>query len=242
LLVSAPRRSLVARALVLAMVATWIAPPAVDEWIATPAAGPKLEAGVFLVARRGLPDSNFTETVLLLLSYGPGGALGLVLNRPSDVELSVLTPRISDFADRDDPLYIGGPVPGDELFVLVRDDAPPDGAERVFGGVWASHDPEFLRRVAREGVPRDRLRVYAGYAGWAPGQLDRELERGDWHVVVPDEQTIFAPRPVETWKKLLPPIPTEQAGARWPGLEVGMASRPEAPDPAPAGEIGARLI
>ena len=194
-------------------IASVSAPPVAATWTATPAARPALTPGIFLIARRDLPDPNFTETVVLLLSYSPGGgALGLVVNRPSDVELSSLAPRIAGLDDRSDPLYIGGPVPGQELFLLVRGRAPDGDAEAVFEGVWASHSPEVLERLAQDHVPAERLRVYAGYAGWGPGQLDNEIARGDWHIRTADEESIFTPRPRETWNRLLPPLPTEQAG------------------------------
>ena len=61
--------------------------------------------------------------------------------------------------------------------------------------------------------------MYAGYAGWAPGQLDAELERGDWHAAPPDEESIFTSRPTETWHRLVPPIPTERARAGRSELE-----------------------
>ena len=173
--------------------------------------GPPLETGTLLVARRGLPDPNFSETVVLLLGYGPGGAVGLVVNRPSDVELGALASRIEGLDGRSDHLYVGGPVKGENLFVLVRAKAQPAGTEPVFEGVYVGHDDEVLKRLGSEDVPVSRLRVYAGYAGWAPGQLENEIERGDWFTVAPDEESIFTSRPKETWSRLIPPIPTERA-------------------------------
>ena len=174
-----------------------------------------LETGALLVARRGLPDPNFSETVVLVLGYGPGGAVGLVVNRPSDVELGALAPRIEGLDGRSDRLYIGGPVQGEDLFVLVRAEEPPVGTEPVFEGVYVGHDEEVLKRLGSADLPPARLRVYAGYAGWAPGQLENEIERGDWYTVPPDEESIFTSRPKETWQRLVPPIPTERAEFRY---------------------------
>lgn len=193
-----------------AVLASVLAAPDDGRRFATPAASPAIGPGTLLVARRGLPDPNFTETVVLVLSYGPGGALGVVVNRPSDVELSSLAPKIEALQGRSDPLYIGGPVPGEELFVLVRTDGERDDADRVFDGVYASGDPQVLERLARERVPPERMRVYAGYSGWSPGQLDNEIERGDWHLLEADEESIFTAKPRETWNRLIPPSATEQ--------------------------------
>ena len=206
--------------LLLAFSVTSVAP-------ARPArSGRALEAGTLLVARRGLPDPNFSETVVLLLGYGPGGAVGLVVNRPSDVELGALASRIEGLDGRSDRLYIGGPVKGENLFLLVRADEPPAGAERVFENVYVSHEAELLKRLGSSGIPAERLRVYAGYAGWAPGQLDNEIERGDWFAVAPDQESIFTPHPKETWRRLVPPIPTERATRR-------TGARPRARSPQP---------
>ncbi|HXV76137.1 MAG TPA: YqgE/AlgH family protein [Candidatus Polarisedimenticolaceae bacterium] len=185
------------------------APP--TAWVtARTAAGP----GRFLVAHREMLDPNFAETVVLLVDHDANGALGLVINRPSELTLSALSSEIEGLRGRDDPVYVGGPVPGGPIFVLIRDDAVAGDAKRVIDGVYLSRDQAILEHLT--GRPADEFRVYAGYAGWAPGQLDHELERGDWHVVPAAADWVFDPRPAEVWRRLVPPEPSRQAMS-WAG-------------------------
>jgi putative transcriptional regulator len=172
-------------------------------------------AGKFLVARRDMPDPNFARTVVLLLDYGMHGALGLVINRPSHVLLSTLAPEIEGLEARTDPIYVGGPVPSDQPFILFRDEDPPEGSKPVFQRVHVSRSAEVLGRLVA-GEDSHDLRVFAGYAGWAPGQLDNELARGDWHVVEADEGSVFSGDPDDVWEALVPPEPTQQARLRDP--------------------------
>ena len=167
-------------------------------------------AGKFLVARREMLDPNFAKTVVLLLDYGADGAVGVTINRPSHVELSTLSDEIEGLAASTAPLYVGGPVPAESMFVLFLADDAPEDSERVFGRVHVTRSADVLRDLVDSDEPAD-YRVIAGYSGWAPGQLDNELARGDWHVVEADEGSVFSDRPAEVWELAMPPEPTRQA-------------------------------
>jgi len=167
-------------------------------------------AGKFLVARREMRDPNFAKTVVLLLDYGADGAMGIVINRPSHVDLSSLASEFEGLATSTDPIYSGGPVPAETLFVVFRAEDPPEDSDPVFGHVHVTHSGEVLRGLVDAEEPTD-LRVFAGYAGWAAGQLEGELARGDWHVVEADEGSLFSSKPAEVWERVVPPDPTRQA-------------------------------
>ncbi len=169
----------------------------------TPASEPKLAKGQFLIAQRSLHDPNFAETVVLLLDYSPDGALGVVVNRPSAVQLSQLWPELEKLAQRPDTLHTGGPVATGQILMLLRDAEVPEDAQHVFGDVSTSASRELLEQLIGDGIPRDRLRIYAGYAGWAPGQLDHEVERGDWIVWPADAGSVFSEAPHEVWHELV---------------------------------------
>jgi putative transcriptional regulator len=173
--------------------------------------------GKFLVARREMPDPNFAKSVVLLLEYGEGGALGLIINRPSKVELSTLSDDFEGLASSTDPIYFGGPVPAESLFVIFRAAMAPEGSESVFGKVRVTRSAAVLRDLI-DADPPEEFRVFFGYAGWAPGQLDNEVSRGDWHVVDSDEESVFAARPAEVWDFLVPPEPTRQVRLARPSL------------------------
>lgn len=165
---------------------------------------PKLEKGKLLVASRDLGDPNFAATVILLVAYGPNGAMGVVINRPSDVKLSKVLPSIKQLRGRGDVLYIGGPVARDHVLLLVRSAKEPADALPVFDDVYASSSLTVLRQqLERKDVKGRHLQAFAGHAGWAPGQLDAELARGDWYVVTADATTLFTTPATEVWDKLI---------------------------------------
>lgn len=166
-----------------------------------------LSAGRLLIAGEHLRDPNFAQTVVLLLNYGDRGARGVIVNRRSDVKLATVFPRISGLHQRPDTAYLGGPVARNQLLVLLRSDGPRPGAEHVVDGVHVSTSRQVLVEALNRAAA---VRVYAGYAGWAPGQLDREVARGDWHVLPADADTVFSDTPGEVWRELI-----EKGAVQW---------------------------
>lgn len=159
-----------------------------------------LSAGRFLVAGQHLRDPNFAQTVVLLLDYGERGARGVIINRRTDVKLATVFPRITGLRQRPDTVYLGGPVGRNQLLVLLRSDKPRAAAEHVVDDVYVSTN----RRVLVDALNRAAaVHVYAGYAGWAPGQLDREVARGDWHVLPADVERVFSEAPGAVWRELI---------------------------------------
>lgn len=168
----------------------------------TPAAAQDRPNGILLVARPELGDPNFRETVVLVTRHAHGGAVGVILNRPTVVPLRQLFPATESLKGRPDVVFHGGPVSAATLVVVFRAAAPPPNALRVLDDVYMSLDPELLDRlVGRSPLPE--LRVHAGYAGWAPGQLEAEIHRGAWHVLDADAETIFQADPATMWRTLL---------------------------------------
>lgn len=158
--------------------------------------------GVFLVAGRNLLDPNFYRSVVLLTAYGPEGAMGLVVNQPTQIKLSEVFPDAEAFRKSGKVLYRGGPVAAPRILMLFRTPSPPDsGAERVFDHVYMSASRSLLDTLIRG--TKVRFRLYGGHAGWAPGQLDMEIARGAWHVVPADADLVFAPAPSEIWQRLM---------------------------------------
>lgn len=155
-------------------------------------------AGRFLVATENIRGSIFQESVVYLVNYARTGAIGLIVNRPSDVELHEV---VQGAVDGSGTLYVGGPVEHRSVMMLLRADSPPERATHVSEDVFVSVDPGMLLAYTAE-HDAGRLRVYAGYAGWGRGQLDREIARGDWMVVRSPPSAIFEEKPEELWKKL----------------------------------------
>ena len=155
--------------------------------------------GQLLVASPGLLDPNFKRTVVLITEHNEEGAAGLILNRPSDAEVSELVPQLEQLVDDGEPIWMGGPVQQDAVLVLGEFVDPEDAAVPLFGslGFPSLDDPEDV-------VPRTtRRRIFAGYAGWGAGQLESELERDDWIVEEAQPDDAFTEAPGELWADVL---------------------------------------
>lgn len=166
-------------------------------------ARPTLEKGVFLVASRELADPNFSQSVVLLVDYGLRGAMGIVINQPTKVMLAEVIPAISQLADRQDPLYLGGPVARDQILLLMRTHRRPADAAHVFADIFFSASETALKQVLEQQDSNDHFHAYLGYAGWAPGQLEDEVARGDWYISAGQAATVFEQEPSEIWNKLI---------------------------------------
>jgi putative transcriptional regulator len=159
--------------------------------------------GMFLIADRKLVDANFSQSVVLLLEYDAKGALGLIVNRPTQIPLKDLLPDIEELQALTDTVYLGGPVSKDHVVLLMRSEQHPPGAGRVFADTYASSSMNTLRQAASEGRHSDTFRAYVGYAGWGPGQLDGEIARGDWYLSAADEATLFDAASETIWPRLI---------------------------------------
>jgi putative transcriptional regulator len=163
---------------------------------------PGPEPGDLLIASRRLGDANFAQAVVLLLHVGPDGAQGIVINRRTLVRVATVLPQIESFSKRLDTLYWGGPVEPRSAILLARGAERPSGAERLVDGVWVVRTREGIEELLGRGAPESSLRLFSGYAGWAPGQLERELSAGDWQVRRGDAERIFTADPDGLWKTL----------------------------------------
>ncbi len=163
----------------------------------------ELSKGKFLVASKQLRDPQFFETVVLLIDYGSQGAMGLVINRPTTVKLSKVLPEIEGLQKRSDTIYLGGPVAKNQLMLLIRTNSPLEGSRLVFKDIYLSSSQTIIEKMIDNPDTPERFRVYAGYAGWAPGQLDQEVSRGGWHILQADEESVFDKTPLEIWPELI---------------------------------------
>lgn len=171
-----------------------------------------LGPGKLLVAARDLPDPNFADSVVLLVKYDENGAMGLVLTRQSRYTLGRLFPEIAK--GNEDPAYVGGPVSRTGVIALGRSREVPAGAEPVIEGVWMSADRALVERMVKESPGVENFRVYLGYAGWAPEQLESELRQKVWFIFPADAATVFSAQPEMLWKRLIRRTELEIARAR----------------------------
>ncbi len=155
---------------------------------------------MFLVAGRELSDPNFARSVVLLIDYSENGAVGVIVNRPTEARLDDLLQEVEGAERHEGKVYLGGPVLPQGVLMLMRADSAPEEAQAVFGDLYASADRELIERMVRED---GTFRLYVGHAGWAPGQLDFEIERGGWSLMPADVETVFDDAPEEVWRKML---------------------------------------
>jgi len=135
--------------------------------------------GQLLLASPGLFDPNFRRTVVLVTEHNEEGAAGLVLNRPSETAVAEAVPDLLPLVEDEDRVYVGGPVQESAVLVLAEFDDPDDAAVLVVDDVgFVPGDGDFGLLAAST----RRARVFAGYAGWGPGQLEAELEESSWIV------------------------------------------------------------
>lgn len=159
--------------------------------------------GALLVASPSLNDPNFHHTVLLLIKHGSEGTLGLVLNRSTNVRLSQVLPNLTALNGTDHRLFAGGPVEPTRLLLLFRLKDPPADARPVIDGLYVGSTLALLERVLTEAKPNEMFRAFAGYAGWAPGQLEFEMLQGSWGVLPLDGVDIFGKDPASLWPESL---------------------------------------
>ena len=183
---------------------------AVDPGAPRPAS--RLAKGKFVVASRDLHDPNFAEAVILLVDYDERGALGVIVNRPTEVRLTEALPEVKELRQRKDTVFLGGPVGRDRMVVLLRAAQAPPQSVLVFEQVYATGSLDALRGSVKR---NDGVRAYAGYTGWGPRQLDAEVERGDWLIGPADSKAIFEERPNRVWEKLL-----ERLAGDWAAADV----------------------
>jgi putative transcriptional regulator len=162
-----------------------------------------LAKGRFLVAGRNLRDANFAETVVLLVDYHTRGAMGLIINQPTEVRLTQVLPDMVGLQQRPDTVYIGGPVDRRRIVLLIRSSSALEDAQQVLDDIYISSSRTLFERLVDKAAVGEQFRVYAGYAGWAPGQLEREVSRGDWHILPADAETVFNKAPAEIWPELI---------------------------------------
>ncbi len=156
--------------------------------------------GHLLVAAPDLLDPNFRRTVVLVGEHGEEGAMGIVLNRRSEVTIDEAVPALADLVDGDELVHVGGPVQPQAVVVLGEFDDPERAGVLVFGTVG------FLPGEMGETDDFDdlaRARVFAGYAGWGPGQLETELAESTWIVEPALADDVFTVDPDSLWSAVL---------------------------------------
>lgn len=156
--------------------------------------------GQLLIASPVLQDPNFCRSVVLIGEHTEDGALGVVLNRPSETPVAEAVPDLADLVPDGEGVHVGGPVQPSAVLVLAQFDDPEDADQLVLDDIGFLSVEDRTERVA---TALQRARVYAGYAGWGPGQLESELAREDWIVEEASGDDVFVDEPDVQWSRTL---------------------------------------
>jgi putative transcriptional regulator len=157
-------------------------------------------AGQLLLASPTLLDPNFSRTVVLIGVHSSEGALGVILNRPSTVTVEEAVPALQGAVAGEEPVYVGGPVQPASVVLLAEFLHPEPAGMLVVGRIGFPAADADIEQLAEATA---RRRVFAGFAGWGEGQLDAEVDHGDWiaHTALPED--VFTDVPEELWSAVL---------------------------------------
>ena len=151
--------------------------------------------GSLLVAGPSLWDPNFRRAVVLVGHHDDAGAVGVVLNRATDVDVVDAAPPLATVVGLGERVFVGGPVQPQSA-VVVADFEHPEVADVIaFGSIGFLPDGVDAEHIG----PLRRARVFAGYTGWGPGQLEREIEEGSWIVEPARAEDVFTEQPEDLW-------------------------------------------
>lgn len=157
---------------------------------------------LFLIAKPSLVDPNFARTVVLVTQAEDASTVGVILNRPTQLRLQQLLSREFQTENYRDPIYWGGPVMRQAIIAVFRSDGVPKApAFHVMKDVYLTMHPDNIEKLLAD--PSARYRLYAGFSGWAPRQLESEFMRDGWYVLPADEATVFRGGTEGLWEELV---------------------------------------
>jgi putative transcriptional regulator len=162
-----------------------------------------LAQGKIIITPRDSPDPHFANSVIVLARYDQTGALGLMIHFKSDLTIRKALPGLQGAEKRSDPLYVGGPVAIPTVLALLRSKSAPDGASRVTGNLFLMTSRQSIGTALAGGRPASDLRIFIGYSGWGPGQLEREVRRSGWFIFDYDEGIVFDEHPETLWNRMI---------------------------------------
>lgn len=169
--------------------------------LSAPSAGQSLATGNLLVATEKLGDPNFAESVVLIIQHDDEkGTVGVILNRRTKIPITKLFPDIKGASG--DPVFMGGPVSLAAAQALLKLPSAKGQATRVLGDIYATGSKEMIEASVRSRTKPSEFRLYLGYAGWAPGQLEAEIRMGAWTVLTTRPALVFDPDPDSLWDRL----------------------------------------
>jgi len=173
-----------------------------------------LAPGKILVTSRQSPDALFAQSVILLVQYEDSGALGLMLNTPTEIHISEALAALKGAKKSPDFIYLGGPVEPEGVMALLRAPGKTGDLTHVARGTYLVSTRKVLEDALSQGKRSGELRVYLGYCGWTAGQLREEVRRGAWYIFDSSDDIVFDPKPGSLWKRMIERTELQMASVR----------------------------
>ncbi len=162
-----------------------------------------LGKGILLIATPALKDPNFRQSVILLCEHSEQGALGVVVNRPTEINITEVLPQVPILEGQQHRVFTGGPVQKNSLLILYRVPEEPSDTHHVVDGVYLGGNVETLERILEQPSTNESFRAFMGYSGWAPGQLENEMNSGSWLTMPADPVFVFEKDPSLLWHDII---------------------------------------
>jgi len=156
------------------------------------AADSKPVTAILLTARADVSDSDFADSVVLVMNNLGPAPIGVIVNKPTAIPVAKLFPDLKRLAALHDKLYFGGPVEFGSVWFVFRAPVAPEHAIQASDGLCISADRDLLLHLLGREKPMEGLRIFVGHSGWAPGQLEAEIARGDWTLGRVESEAIFS--------------------------------------------------
>jgi putative transcriptional regulator len=161
----------------------------------------QVDVGDILLANERLGDPNFAESVVLIVQFEQDkGTMGVILNRRTKVPISKVFPATAGATS--DPVFLGGPVQVTAVQALLRLPEKTSQARHIIGNVYATGSKELIEKSIASRSDPSKFRLYLGYAGWGPGQLEAEIQIGAWSLVTGRPEIAFDRDPESLWQRL----------------------------------------
>lgn len=165
--------------------------------------------GKILISQPSLNDRFFGRSVVMLAEHGPDGSFGFIVNKPARIRLSKVS---NEFASFDTDVYLGGPVHVNNLFYVHTRGEIIQNSFKIIDGVYWGGDIEDIRKYLVSGdLTANDIRFFAGYSGWEPRQLDREMKENSWIVVDGEKNYVFGAKTATLWKNIVLKLGDEYA-------------------------------
>jgi len=195
-------------------------------WPASSAEAKPLTA-ILLIARAELTDSDFADSVVLVMNNLGPAPIGIIVNKPTPVLVSRLFPQLTGLVHLHDKVYFGGPIEIGSVWYLFRAATAPKHAIRAFDDTFISANRQLLMQLLHRDKPMEGLRIFVGHSGWAPGQLESEIARGSWTLEHAASEAIFNGKSEHPWPSKPPPerMRSTASNPRAAALRVSLPGR-----------------